>query len=121
MTVKCTYRVVNATIPGAQDPRARSKDIDKASVVGVRCPRIVASRCPDSADGRFRGRAERSSVCVAVSSCHGEEDSRLDHGGGGGVDGRGRAAAERHVGYGAVGAVTCLRVGGDKVHAVDHS
>lgn len=78
---------------------------------------ISRSRGTDSADSRLGSRRSVASISTVITSCDGQEDTGLDQGGSSSVDGSGKATTKRHVGDGAVGAVSGLRVVGNKVHA----
>lgn len=103
--------------PGRGDGSARGKDVDDGAVVGVVGNGISRGGGADSADGGLGSGRVVGGVGTVVAGGDSEEDTGPDHGGSGAVGGGRVAAAEGHVGDGAVGAVAALRVLGNKVHA----
>ncbi len=112
-----TYRGRGAANPRAQDARARSLNVDDGTVVGVAGLGVVLVSGTDCADGGLRSRGVVGSVVVVVAGGNGKENTRVDKGRCGVVDGGRVAAAQGHVGNCAVGAAPGGRIIGDKVDA----
>lgn len=109
--------VGTSTGPGGEDILAGSKDIHNRAVVREGGSSISRSRGTNSADSRLGSRRGVASISTIITSSDGQEDAGVDQGGSSSVDGSGKASTKRHVGDGAVGAVSGLRVVGNKVHA----
>ena len=112
-----TYRSRGAADPRAQDARARSLNVDDGTVVGVAGLRVVLVGGTDCADRGLRSRGVVRSVGVVVASGNGKENTRVDEGRCGVVDGGRVAAAQGHVGDRAVGAAPGGHIIGDEVDA----
>lgn len=97
--------------PGGLDAQARGEDVSALSVVGEVGTAVIEGR---SADGnRLRGssRGVVASIGVVVTGSDGEVDTGLDGGIDGSVKSRGLATTKRHVGDGALEALSLAVLG----------
>lgn len=105
--------------PGGEDVGAGGEDVDDAAVVGVAGDGVGRGGGADGADAGLRGGRVVGRVGAVVTGRDGQEDARADEPRRRLVEGARLAAAQRHVGHGAVGAVAALGVAGHEVDARD--
>lgn len=109
--------VGRAARPRREDVLTGSEDVHDGAVVGEGGSSIGRSGGTDSEDGWLRGRGCSASINIAVACSDGQEDARRNQGSGSLVNGSGKTATKRHIGDGAIGAVSGRGITGHKVDA----